>query len=93
MANTHDDNSVMVTTLKIGAVYSPTVDFAKKIGKKAAAVVREDVSNGTLSSAAESIAASSARLPAAICTMIDSDITIALSTNNPRAIISAASDI
>ena len=37
--------------------------------------------------------AAMARLPAAIWTMIDSDMTMELSTSKPRAMINAASDI
>ena len=53
----HEQSKVMVTTLKIGAVYSPVDDSARKIGRKAAAVVSEEVSSGILNSFAESIAA------------------------------------
>ena len=90
---THDDSRVMVTTLKSGAVYSPTADSARKIGRKAAAVVSDEVRSGTWSSRAESTAAFTGGRPSPICTMIDSDITIALSTSMPRAMISEAIDI
>ena len=53
----HELNSVMVTTLNSDAVNSPTLDSAKKIGRKAAAVVSEAVNNGVLSSSAEANAA------------------------------------
>ena len=92
-ARSHEQSSVMVTTLNSGAVYSPVSDSARKIGRKAAAVVSDEVRSGPLSSAAEASAASLTGLPSDICTMIDSDITIALSINIPRAIISAANDI
>ena len=89
----HEEINVMVTTLKIGAVYSPAVDSARKIGKKAAAVVSDDVRSGILSSAAESMAASSRPLPSASCVMMDSVITMELSTSIPSEMISAARDI
>ncbi len=81
------------TTLNSGAVYSPTSDSAKKIGKNAAAVVSEATKSGTRSSPAEARAASTALAPRSIRTMIDSDITMALSTKSPSEIISEASDI
>ncbi len=56
-------------------------------------MVSEEVSSGVRSSAAERTAASTAATPSLICTMIDSDMTMALSTSSPRAMISAASDI
>ena len=59
----------------------------------AAAVVSDEVSSGIRSSAADCTAASMAFLPSLSDTMIDSDITMALSTSMPRAMISAASDI
>ncbi len=91
--STHEHSSVIVTTLNSGAVYSPVADSARKIGRNAAAVVSDEVSSGIRSSFADAIAACSGRLPAAICTMIDSDITIALSTSMPSAMISEAIDI
>ena len=63
------------------------------MGRNAAAVVREDVRSGIRSSWAERRAASTRDRPASICTMIDSDITMALSTSMPRAMISEARDI
>ena len=89
----HEQRRVIVTTLKIGAVYSPTVDSARKMDRKAAAVVSDDVSSGIRSSRADSTAASIGFFPAAIWVMIDSDMTMALSTSMPRAMISEASDI
>ncbi len=56
-------------------------------------MVREEVSSGIFSSCADSMAASTADLPSPISTMIDSDMTMALSTNMPKAIIMAAKDI
>ncbi len=53
----------MVTTLNSDAVNSPTLDSAKKIGRKAAAVVNEAVNNGVFSSPAEANAASKAVFP------------------------------
>ena len=84
---------MIVTTLKIGAVYSPASDSARKIGRNATAVVNDEVRSGIRSSLAESTAARRRSFPAAICTMIDSVMTIALSTSMPSAMISAASDI
>ena len=63
------------------------------MGRKAAAVVRDAVSKGVLSSTEESIAASTADFPCSICTMTLSDITMPLSTSMPRAMISAAREI
>ena len=83
----------MVITLNRGAVYSPVVDCASEIGRNAAAVVSDEISSGTRSSRAEPTAASTGRRPALICTMIDSAITMALSTSMPSAMIRAASDI
>ncbi len=86
-ARIQEDRRVIVTTLKIGAVYSPVVDSARKMGRNAAAVVSDAMSNGTRSSRAESTAASAAGLPSDICTIVDSTMTMALSTSIPRAII------
>ncbi len=90
---TQEQSRVTVTTTKIERVYSPASDSARKKGRKAAAVVSEAVRSGMRSSWAACIAASSRFFPSAILTMIDSDITIALSTSMPSAMISAASDI
>jgi hypothetical protein len=65
-ARIQEQSKVIVTTLKRGAVYSPVVDLARKIGRKAAAVVSEDTSKGTANSLDESTAASRGFLPAAI---------------------------
>ena len=89
----HELRSVIDTTLKSEAVYSPTADSARYIGRKAAAVVSDAMRSGSLSSIAESIAACLADFPAPIWTIIDSDITMPLSTSIPSAIISAARDI
>ena len=83
----------MVITLTSGEVYSPVVDCASEIGRNAAAVVSDETSSGTRSSRAELTAASTGRRPVAICTMIDSVITMALSTSMPSAMMRAASDI
>ena len=91
--STHEQSSVMATTLKMGAVYSPALDSARYMGKKAAMVVSEEMRSGILSSFPESTAASMAPFPSAICTMMDSDTTIALSTSIPRAMMRAARDI
>jgi hypothetical protein len=72
----HEHIKVMVTTLKSGAVYSPVLDSAKKMGRKAAEVVSDEVSKGTRNSCAASTAASTFFLPAAMPTMIDSDMTM-----------------
>ena len=85
--------SAMVTTMNSGAVYSPVVDSARKIGRNAAEVVSEEMSSGKRSSRAEPTAASTAGRPSSICTMMDSAMTMALSTSIPRAMMSAASDI
>ncbi len=77
----------MAITWKRGAVYSPVVDCASEMGRNAAAVVSDEINKGTRSSRAEPTAASSGRRPAAICTMIDSAITMALSTSMPSAMI------
>ena len=92
-ARTQELRRVRVTTLNSGAVYSPTADSARKMGKNAAEVVSDEVRSGIFSSEAESIAAAIGFLPSAIDTMIDSDMTMALSTNMPRAMISDAIDI
>ena len=68
-------------------MYSPVVDCASEIGRNAAAVVSDEINNGTRNSRAEPTAASTGRRPAAICTMIDSAITMALSTSMPSAMI------
>ena len=86
-ASSHDESSAMVITLKRGAVYSPVVDCASEIGRNAAAVVSDEISSGTRNSRAEPTAASTGRRPAAIRTMIDSAITMALSTSMPSAMI------
>ena len=83
----------MVITMKRGAVCSPVVDSANAIGRNAAAVVSDEISSGTRGSRAEPTAASTGRRPAAIRTMIDSAITMALSTSIPSAMMRAASDI
>ncbi len=83
----------MVTTVKRSPVYSPASDSARKNGRKAAAVVRDAMRRGVLSSLAESTAAARRSFPDCICTMMDSDMTIALSTNIPNATMSEASDI
>ena len=91
--STQEHSRVMVTTWNSAWVYSPVVDLASAMGRNAAAVVSDEVSSGARSSFAERTAASTAATPSAICTMIDSDMTMALSTSSPRAMISAASDI
>ena len=91
--SSHELSRVMVTTLNRDAVNSPTLDSARNIGKNAAAVVSDEVSNGTRNSLAESIAASIGFLPADMETMMLSVMTIPLSTSMPSAIINAASDI
>ena len=53
-------------------------------------MVSEDTSSGVRSSLADPTAASIGVLPSLICTMIDSAMTIALSTNIPSAMMSAA---
>ena len=62
-------------------------------GKNAAAVVNDEMSSGPFSSLPESIAAATAGCPASRFTMIDSTMTIALSTNRPRAMINAVREI
>ncbi len=63
------------------------------MGRKAEAVVREEIRSGIRNSDAESIAAVIRFTPASICTMMDSDMTMALSTSRPREMMSEASDI
>jgi len=63
------------------------------MGRNAAAVVREEVSRGIRSSAPESTAASTGFLPSPIWTRMDSDMTMALSTSMPKAMMRAARDI
>ena len=92
-ARIQEQRSVSVVTVNRLLQYSPTMDSARKIGRKAADVVSEDESRGVRSSLAESTAASTRPFPDAIWTIIDSDITIALSTSIPRAMIREASDI
>ena len=82
----------MVTTLKSGAVYSPVDDWARKIGRNAAAVVSDATSSGERSSRAAWTAASIGRRPTRICMVIASVITMALSTSIPSARISPASE-
>ena len=74
-------------------MYSPVVDCASEIGRNAAAVVSDEISSGMRNSRAQATAASTGRRPAAIRTMIDSAMTMALSTSIPSAMMSAASDI
>ena len=81
---------MMVVTLKRLRQYSPTMDSARKMGRNAAEVVSDEESRGTRNSLAESTAASAGFLPPAIWTMIDSDMTMALSTSIPRAMMSEA---
>ena len=92
-ASTQDTIRVMVTTENSTPVYSPTADSAKRMGRNAAAVVSEAMSSGTRSSLVAPMAAWMPSSPAAIRTMIDSEMTIALSTRSPSAMIRAASDI
>ena len=91
-ARIQDINRLIETTLNKSAVYSPVSDSAKYIGKKAAAVVNDEVRSGTRSSAADSTAAARGFFPSDRLTIIDSDITIALSTRSPSEIIRAARD-
>jgi len=92
-ASTHEIRRVIVTTEKSTPVYSPTADSASRIGKKAAEVVNDAISSGTLSSLVAPNAADTPSSPAAMRTMTDSEITIALSTSSPSEMMSAASDI
>ena len=82
----------IVTTLNKGAQNSPASDSAKKIGRNAAAVVRDATSNGILSSREVSTAASLGVFPSDILTIVDSQTTIPLSTNNPNEIINEAKE-
>ena len=61
-----EQSNVIVTTLNSGAQYSPTPDSARYMGRNAADVVKEEVNNGIRSSFAESTAALTGALPAAI---------------------------
>ena len=70
-ASTYEQSSVIVTTLNRGAVYSPTSDSARNMGRNAAEVVSDEINMGMRSSFAESMAASNDLLPADICTMMD----------------------
>jgi hypothetical protein len=55
---THELSRAIVTTLNRSAVYSPVCDSARKMGRKAAAVVSDDVRSGIRNSFADSMAAS-----------------------------------
>jgi hypothetical protein len=63
---TQEHRSVVASTLKIGAVNSPAAFSARYIGRKAAAVVSEEVNRASASSSALSTAACTAGFPAAI---------------------------
>ena len=92
-ASSQEQSNEIETTLKMSAVYSPTADSARKIGRKAAAVVREEVRRGTAISPPAATAASTAPSPRSRLTRTASAITMALSTSSPREMIRAARDI
>jgi len=89
-ASSQEDSSAMVTTTKIFPMISPITDSARKKERKAADVVSVETNRGAMSSREDCTAADAAASPACIFTMIDSLITMALSTSIPRAMISEA---
>ena len=78
---------------KIRIDYTDAEIYVEANGESKEAVVKDDMSRGIRSSPAESMAASIGFFPSVIWTMIDSDITMALSTSIPRAMMREAKDI
>ena len=92
MARIQEENSVNVTMTNKSPTYSPIDDLAIKNGKKAAHVVRDDVRRGIFNSFAELMAAFLGSSPFCRRTIMDSDMTMALSTSRPRAMMRDASE-